>query len=123
MFYAAVKGGINRSALQEVLTVLLGAERVAKRLVADEKHDSVGIIKTTQEIFLPDRESRMASTREQAKGHMENALLSAQTEARQILDLGREERERTLKRFDENVDTVIAAVLAETVDKILSGGE
>ncbi|MDR0654305.1 MAG: hypothetical protein LBG12_13510 [Synergistaceae bacterium] len=111
------------SALQEVLTILLGAESEAKRIVEDAKNDSMGVIKTTQEIFLPDRESRMASTRAQAKGLMENALLSAQTEARQILDLGREERERVLKRFDENVDTVIAAVLAETVDKILSGGE
>ncbi|MDR3165655.1 MAG: hypothetical protein LBU13_08760 [Synergistaceae bacterium] len=111
------------SALQEVLTVLLGAESEAKRIVEDAKNDSLGVIKTTQEIFLPDRESRMASTREQAKGLLENALLSAQTEAKQILDLGREERERVLKRFEENVDTVIAAVLAETVDKILSGGE
>jgi F-type H+-transporting ATPase subunit b len=123
MFLADIKEGINMSALQEVLTVLLGAESEGKRIVEDAKNDSVGIIKTTQEIFLPDRESRMASTREQAKGLMENALLSAQTEAKQILDLGREERERVLKRFDENVDTVIAAVLAETADKILSGGE
>jgi F-type H+-transporting ATPase subunit b len=111
------------SALQEVLTVLLGAESEAQRLVEDAKNDSMSVIKSTQEIFFPDRESRMASTREQAKGFMENALLSAQTEAKQILDLGREERERVLKRFNENVDTVIAAVLAETVDKILSGGE
>jgi F-type H+-transporting ATPase subunit b len=65
----------------------------------------------------------MVSTREQAKSLMANALMSAQTEAKQILDLGREERERVNRRFDENVDTVVASVLAETVDKILSGGE
>jgi F-type H+-transporting ATPase subunit b len=111
------------SALQEVLTVLLGAESEARRIVEDAKTESVGVIKTTQEIFIPDRESKMVSTREQAKSLMANALLSAQTEAKQILDLGREERERVNKRFEENVDTVVASVLAETVDKILSGRE
>jgi F-type H+-transporting ATPase subunit b len=109
------------SALQEVLTVLLGAESEAKRIVDDAKNDSLGVIKTTQEIFIPDRESKMVLAREQAKSLMENALISAQTEAKQILDLGREERGRAAKRFDENVDTVVASVLAETVDKILSG--
>jgi F-type H+-transporting ATPase subunit b len=111
------------SAIQEVLTVLLGAESEAKRIVEDAKSDSVGVIKTTQEIFIPDRESKMVFAREQAKSLMANALLSAQTEAKQILDLGREERERVNKRFEENVDTVVSAVLAETVDKILSGGK
>ncbi|MDR1966200.1 MAG: hypothetical protein LBQ36_05780 [Synergistaceae bacterium] len=110
------------SALQEVLTVLLGAESEAKRIVADAKGESAGVITTTQEIFIPDRESKMASAREQAKSLMANALTSAQTEAKQILDLGKEERDRVNKRFDENVDTVVAAVLAETVDKILAGG-
>jgi F-type H+-transporting ATPase subunit b len=111
------------SALQEVLTVLLGAEGEARRIVEDAKAESLGVIKTTQEIFIPDRESKMVAAREQAKGLMANALTSAQTEAKQILDLGREERERVARRFDENVDTVVAAVLAETVDKILAGGE
>jgi F-type H+-transporting ATPase subunit b len=110
------------SALQEVLTVLLGAESEARRIVEDAKAESVGVIKTTQEIFIPDRESKMISVREQAKNLIANALLSAQTEAKQILDLGHEERERVNRRFEENVDTVVASVLAETVDKILSGG-
>ncbi|MDR1509297.1 MAG: hypothetical protein LBS53_06625 [Synergistaceae bacterium] len=108
------------SALQEVLTVLIGAESEAKRIVDDAKNDSLGVIKTTQEIFIPDRESKMLLAREQAKSLLENALLSAQTEAKQILDLGREERERVGKRFDENVNTVVVSVLAETVDKILA---
>jgi F-type H+-transporting ATPase subunit b len=105
------------------LTVLLGAESEAKRIVEDAKNESAGVIKTTQEIFIPDRESRMVSIREQAKSLMANALTSAQTEAKQILDLGREERERVNRRFEENVDTVVAAVLAETVDKIRAGGD
>ena len=111
------------SALQEVLTVLLGAESEARRIVSDAKSESLGVIKTTQEIFIPDRESKMLMAREQAKSLMANALASARTEACQILDLGREERERTNRHFEENADIVIAAVLAETVDKILSGGE
>ncbi|MDR1915185.1 MAG: hypothetical protein LBQ58_01250 [Synergistaceae bacterium] len=111
------------SALQEVLTVLLGAEGEAKRIVEDAKSESAGVIRTTQEIFTPDRESKMASAREQAKSLMANALASAQTEAKQILDLGKEERDRVSKRFEENVDTVIAAVLAETVDRIMSGAK
>ena len=111
------------SALQEVLTVLLGADSEGKRIVSDAKSESLGVIKTTQEIFIPDRESKIKMAREQAKSLMANALTSAQTEARQILDLGREERERVSRRFDENADAVIAAVLAETVEKILSGGE
>ena len=111
------------SVLQEVLTVLLGADSEGKRIVSDAKSESLGVIKTTQEIFIPDRESKMLMAREQAKSLMANALTSAQTEARQILDLGREERERVNRRFDESADTVIAAVLAETVEKILSGGE
>ena len=108
------------SALHEILSVLLGAESEAKRILSEAKAESLGVVKTTQEIFLPDRESRMRMAREQAKGLMENALTAAQTEARQIHDLGGEERERVSRRFDENADTVIAGLLAETVNTILS---
>lgn len=111
------------SALQEVLAVLLGAESEAKRIVDDAKGESAGVIKTTQDKFAAERENRMASAREQAKGIMENALSAAQTEAKQILDLGKEERDRINKRFEENVDAVVGSVIAETVDQILSGGE
>ncbi|MDR3332714.1 MAG: hypothetical protein LBT08_08795 [Synergistaceae bacterium] len=111
------------SALQEVLAVLLGAEAEAKRIVEDAKVESANVVKTTHDIFVPDREVKMSSAREQAKSMMENALTSAQTEAKQILDLGKEERERVLKRFEENADAVVASVLTETVDRILAGGE
>lgn len=111
------------SALQEVLAVLLGAEAEAQRIVEDAKNESAGVIRTTQDIFMPDREVKMSAAREQAKSVMANALASAETEAKQILDLGKEERERVSKRFTENVDTVVAAVLAETVERILAGGE
>ena len=111
------------SAVQEVLTVLLGAESEAKRIVEDAKTESASVVRTTQDIFFPDRENKMSAAREQAKSLMANALAAAQTEAKQILDLGKEERDRINKRFEENVDGVVATVLAETVEKILSGGE
>ncbi len=111
------------SALQEVLTVLLGAESEATRIVEDAKSQSTNVMKITQDSFDTNRKNRMAASREQAKSIMANALAAAQTEAKQVLDLGREERDRVNKRFEENVDTVVANVLAETVDKILTGGE
>ena len=111
------------SALQEVLTVLLGTESEATRIVEDAKSQSAGVMKVTQDSFGPNRKSKMAAAREQAKSIMANALSAAQTEAKQILDLGKEERERVNKRFEENIDTVVANVLAETVDRILTGGE
>jgi F-type H+-transporting ATPase subunit b len=111
------------SDVQEVLTVLLGAESEAKRVVEEAKRESASVLRTTQDIFIPNRENRMSSVREQAKGLMANALTGAEAEARQILDFSREERERINKRYDENVDAVVAAVLAETVDNMLAGGE
>lgn len=110
------------SSLQEVLAVLLGAESEAKRIVEDAKSESSTVVRTTQDIFIPDRENKMSSAREQAKSVMANALAAAETEARQILDQGREEREKIQKRYDENVGHVVAAVVAETVDNILAEG-
>lgn len=111
------------SALQEVLAVLLGAESEAKRIVEDAKTESATVVRTTQDIFIPDRENKMSSAREQAKSVMANALAAAEAEAKQIQDQGREERVSVNQRFEENLDTVVAAVLAETVERIMAGGE
>ena len=109
------------SALQEVLAVLLGAESEAKRIVADAKGESAQVLKTTQEIFQPDRENKMSSAREQAKSVIANAVAASQAESEQLLEQGREDRKNMKARFDENIDTVISSVLAETVERILSG--
>ena len=109
------------SALQEVLAVLLGAESEAKRIVEDAKDDSMQVMKTTQEIFQPDRENKMASAREQAKSIIANAVEASQAESGRILEQGKEDRKNMKARFDENVDTVVSTVLAETVERILSG--
>lgn len=109
------------SALQEVLAVLLGAESEAKRIVADAKGESAQVMKTMQEIFQPDRENKMASAREQAKSIIANTVEASQAESKQILEQGGEDRKNMKIRFDENVDTVVNTVLAETVERILSG--
>ena len=62
----------------------------------------------------------MASAREQAKGIMETALNSARTEAEQIADLGKEERMRMQKRFEENVNPVISSMVSETAENFIS---
>lgn len=111
------------SALQEVLAVLLGAESEAKRIVDEAKMESAGLLRNTQDKFAAERENRMASAREQARGVMENALAAAETEAKQILDLAKEERGRINKRFEENVDAVVSSVITESVGRMLIGGE
>ena len=106
--------------LQEVLAVLLGAESEAKRIVEDSKSESDGFLRSAQEKFVMERTNQMASAREQAKGIMETALNSARTEAEQIADLGKEERVRMQKRFEENVDPVIDSMISETAERFIS---
>ena len=106
--------------LQEVLAVLLGAESEAKRIVEDSKSESDGFLRSAQEKFAMERTNQMASAREQDKGIMETALNSARTEAEQIADLGKEERVRMQKRFEENVDPVIDSMISETAERFIS---
>ena len=106
--------------MQEVLAVLLGAESEAKRIVEDSKSESDGFLRSAQEKFAMERTNQMASAREQAKGIMETALNSARTEAEQIADLGKEERVRMQKRFEENVDPVIDSMISETAERFIS---
>ena len=106
--------------LQEVLAVLLGAESEAKRIVEDSKSESDGFLRSAQEKFAMERTNQMASAREQAKGIMETALNSARTEAEQIADLGKEERIRMQKRFEENADPVIDSMISEIAERFVS---
>lgn len=107
------------STLHEVLAVLLGAESEAKRIVAESKNESDTLLRSAQERFAGERANRMASAREQAKSVMDTALNAAKTEAQQISDLGREERGRMQKRFEENVDPVIETMLSEIAESYL----
>ncbi len=108
------------STLHEVLAVLLGAESEAKRIGDDSKTASDALLRTAQEKFAAERANQMASAREQAKGIMETALNSAKTEAAQIASLGKEERARMQKRFEENVDAVIDSIVSETAESFIS---
>lgn len=107
------------STLQEVLAVLLGAESEAKRIVEDSRYESDSYLRTAQEKFSMERANQMASAREQANGLMETALSSAKTEAEQIVALGKEERARMQKRFDENVGPIIDSMVSEMAEKYI----
>ncbi|MEG1603428.1 MAG: hypothetical protein RRY12_02420 [Cloacibacillus sp.] len=108
------------STLHEVLAVLLGAESEAKRIVDDSKSEAESLLRNAQEKFAAERTNQMASAREQAKGVMETALNSAKTEASQIASLGKEERARMQKRFEENVNPVISSMVSETAENFIS---
>lgn len=110
------------SSLQEVLAVLLGAESEAKRIVGDTKSESDSLLHSAQAKFAQERVNQIASAREQAKEIMTTALNSAKTESEQIAQMGREEMERTQKRFDENVSTVIDSLVSETANNYLRKG-
>ena len=78
------------------------------------------MLQTAQEKFASERANQMASAREQAKSIMETALSSAKTEAVQIANLGKEERARMQKRFEENVEPVIDSMVSETAESFIS---
>ena len=108
------------STLHEVLAVLLGAEAEATRIVEDSKAEAEAMLQTARDKFSSERTDNMASAREQAKNIMETALNSAKTEAAQIAGIGKEERARMQKRFDENVEPVIDAIVSETAKGFIS---
>lgn len=111
------------STLQEVLAVLLGAESEARRVVEEARLESASLVRGAQDKFAVEREHQVSSAREQAKSIVETALLAAQAEAEQILTLGRDERAKIQQRFDENADAIVASVLTETVNAVLTGGD
>lgn len=106
--------------LQEVLAVILGAEAEAKRIVADSRDEAENYLKTTQERFSLERLNQMESAREQAKTIMDTALNAAKTESVQISNLGKEERDRIKKRFEENVDSVVNLMATEIAEYYIS---
>lgn len=110
------------SRLQEVLSVLLGAESEASRVIEEAKKLSAEVVKDTQESFDPQRKGKMASARETAKSIMANAHEAAETEADQIRGLGIEEREKIMRRYHSSVDSVISAMVEETKKRIILGG-
>ena len=110
------------TALQEALSVLLGAESEAKRIIEEAQTEAASIIRSAQDKFSVEREHRVARSREQAKSILETSLVAAQTEAEQIASLTKEELKRIEQRFNDNADSIVEALLKETTDGILIGG-
>lgn len=110
------------STLQEVLAVLLGAEAEAKRIVDESKNDSESYLRSVQEKFSVQRMGEMEAARTQAKNIMDTALSAAKTEAEQITSLGKNERERMQKRYEENADAVIASMVSEIAGNLIAKG-
>lgn len=110
------------STLQEVLAVLLGAESEAKRVVEESKNESDSYLRSMQDKFAAQRINEMETTREQGKTVLDTALNSAKTEADQIVALGKDERERMQKRYDENAGAVIDSMVSEIVENLIAKG-
>lgn len=110
------------STLNEVLAVLLGAESEAKRIVNDSKKESENLLHSAQDKFAKERANQMANAREQAKGIVETAMSSANTEAKQIYEMSKEESARIQKRFEENSDPVITFLASEIAEKYIAKG-
>lgn len=105
--------------LQEILAVLLGAESEAKRVQEDAKMESESLVRTAQDKFMVQREHRMAAAREQALGLLQSARSAAESEAAQVTEMGKKERERTGTRFSENVRAVVTALATEVADRAI----
>lgn len=110
------------SVLQDALSVLIGAETEAARMVEDARAHSASVVKIAKDSFAPNRMSKMDTARERAKSIVANAAEAAGAEARRIADEGRAERERIERSYSSNIESVITALIDETVADITSKG-
>lgn len=111
------------STLQEVLAVLLGAEWEAKMLVEESEHDCQGYLRSVQDKCAVQREHEIEAAREQAKSIIGNATNAAKAEAEQIMAIGRDERERMQKNYNDNIDALIETMTAEIAENLISQGQ
>lgn len=111
------------STLQEVLAVLLGAESEAKRIVEESGNDCKSYLRSVQEKFATQRESEIESAREQAKSIIGNATNAAKAEAEQITSIGRDERERMQRHYDENIGALVDSMAAEIAENLIAKGQ
>lgn len=110
------------SVLQDALSVLIGAETEAARMVEDAAAQSAGVVKIAKDSFAPNRMSKMDNARERAKSIVANAASAADEEARRIAEAGRAERERIEGSYSSNIDRAIESLIAETIADITSKG-
>ncbi len=108
------------STLQEVLSVLLGAESEAKQIVAESESEASAMLQTTREKFASERSGRIESAHGQAREIADKARDAAKNESERIANLCEEERDLMQKRFSENADTVIDSIVSEIAEGFAS---
>ena len=110
------------SSLQEALAVLLGAESEGVREVQEARAEAEEMVKEASEKMAHEQEKRLETARSKARDLLDNARVAADEEARQISELGREERERMERRFREVAPGVVRAAARENVERLLRRG-
>ena len=110
------------SSLQEALAVLLGAESEGVREVQEARAEAEEMVKKASERMAHEQEKRLEGARSKARDLLDNARVAADEEARQISELGREERERMERRFREVAPGVVRAAARENVERLLRRG-
>lgn len=110
------------STLQEVLAVLFGTEWEARMVVDEAEHECQNYLRSVQDKCAVQRESEIESAREQAKSIIGNATNAAKFEAEQIMAIGRDERERMQKNYNDNIDALLNAMTAEIAENLISQG-
>ncbi len=104
------------SNLQEVITVLLGAEAEAKRTVEQASKDAESSLRAAQEDFRGKRAAEMETAHKQVNEIMQAAKSDAHAEAAQITETARAERESLMNRFNRSADAVTEAVALEIAE-------
>jgi F-type H+-transporting ATPase subunit b len=99
----------------------LGAEAEGKRRSDEAKSEAERVMEEAKRKFTAEAERRRAQARDQAKTILETARSGADAEAQQILDQGKNDRERMTRRFSESEVSVVDGVLAEFVEHLLRG--
>lgn len=110
------------SSLQEVLTLLLGAESEARRKTEEARVEAEGILTGTRQAFQREREDRIASARDQAGALIESSEKTADAEARQILAMGQQETRSIAERFESHARDIVHALVDETALQYLRKG-
>jgi len=104
------------AALQEVLAVLLGAEGEARSEIEESRNEAERVVRRAKDAFSQERERRLAAAREQAKAVLDLARPAADAEGGQILQMGQQDLDRMRERFDENVQGLVATLVAEVAE-------
>jgi len=104
------------AALQEVLAVLLGAEGEARSEIEESRNEAERVVRRAKDAFSQERERRLAAAREQAKAVLDLARSAADAEGGQILQMGQQDLDRMRERFDENVQGLVATLVAEVAE-------